>query len=198
MWMIYLQSPILPIHCCLLTIQKYFPAMHACIRYFTSTIRYWLFLEMELSTWAIFKNSQMCSLNLSFNNKLLTLYQIDSNLISHCSKHRDLTSHEIIIKIKFAQRHIICGTVRTFSRFGIISWSLHLALPQLTYCSQLWSPYLIETGSCRKSTEVCHQIIWIITHQITEYNCFNCQCIYTLNYYMHAWTTLYHSQIKHL
>ena len=88
---------------------------------------------------------------LSFNNKLPAFYHIDSNMLSHLSKHCDL-GIQISSNLSWSNHYnMICSKAyrflrRTFGKFGTTEAkrSLYLALvcSQLMYCSQLWNPYL--------------------------------------------------------
>ena len=93
---------------------------------------------------------------LSFNSKLSSSYHIDSNALSHPSEHRDLGIQMSSDLSWSSHYNMICSKAyrslallrRSFGSFGTIEArrSLYLALvrSQLTYCSQLWNPYLIK------------------------------------------------------
>jgi len=113
-------------------------------------------------------NFQMCVPK--FSNKLPTLYQIDSNLLSHSSEYRNLGIH---MSSDLSWNNTICSkaykSLRTFGRFGTIEAirSLYLVLVrfQLSCCSQLWNPYLIKDMEIvqRRTTK------YILNHYTSDY-----------------------------
>jgi len=117
---------------------------------------------------------------LSFNKKLSTSYHIDFNVLLHPSEHRDL-GIQMSSDLSWSNHYnMICSKAyrtlgllkRTFGRFGTIEAgkSLYLApiCSQLTYCSQLWNPYLIKDISILEKVQR-HATKYILNDYTSNY-----------------------------